>query len=120
MSSDTRRILIAEDEAMISMLVEDYLDQLGYEVAGACASGVECSTLLASGERIDAALLDCNLRDGPVWPVARQLQERGIPFIFASGDGGHGLPTDLSEAPILSKPYLIDTLEQKLTGLFSG
>lgn len=120
MTSETRRILVAEDEAMISMLVEDYLDLLGYEIAGPCATGQDCNALLAAGDRIDGALLDCNLGDGPVWPVARQLQERGIPFIFATGDGGHGVPADLHGAPILGKPYLFDALQRKLTDLFGG
>ncbi|HEX7858590.1 MAG TPA: response regulator [Sphingobium sp.] len=120
MISEARHILIAEDEAMISMLVEDFLDQLGYEIAGTCATGTDCHSLLASGVRIDGALLDCNLGDGPVWSVARQLKEQGIPFIFASGDNGHGLPADLRGEPVLGKPYLIDDLEQTLAGLFEG
>ncbi|MFT3965322.1 MAG: response regulator [Sphingobium sp.] len=120
MSSETRRILIAEDEAMISMMVEDFLDQLGYEVAGTCATGTDCHSLLDSGERIDGALLDCNLGDGPVWSVARLLKEKGIPFVFASGDGASSLPADLSGAPVLGKPYLIDALGRKLAGLFPG
>ncbi|HEX7874747.1 MAG TPA: response regulator [Sphingobium sp.] len=120
MSLEARHILIAEDEAMISMMVEDFLEQLGYELSGACATGADCLDVLASGARIDGALLDCNLSDGPVWPVARQLKERGIPFVFASGDNGHGVPADLVGAPVLGKPYLIDSLEEKLAGLFNG
>jgi DNA-binding response OmpR family regulator len=120
MTSEIRRILVAEDEAMIGMMVEDFLDQLGYEVAGTCATGTDCQSILASGERIDGALLDCNLIDGPIWPIARQLKDRGIPFIFASGDNGHGLPEDLRGAPILGKPYLIDALERKLGDIFEG
>lgn len=120
MSSEKRRILVAEDEVMIGMMVEDFLDQLGYDLVGTCASGTDCAAVLDAGDRIDGALLDCNLVDGPVWPVARRLKEQGVPFIFASGDNGHGLPDDLRGAPVLGKPYLIDALERKLAELFEG
>lgn len=119
MTGPVRRILIAEDEAMISMLVEDFLEQLGYDVAGICMTVAQCETVLDSSEPIDAALLDCNLGDGPVWVVARRLQELGVPFVFASGDNGHGVPADLRDVPVLGKPYLIDALEQSLASLFS-
>ncbi|CAN5177324.1 response regulator [soil metagenome] len=119
MTSEPRRILIAEDEAMIAMMIEDYLEQLGYDLAGSCMSGAQCHTLLDSGERVDAALLDCNLADGPVWPVARRLRDAGIPILFASGDG-HGIPTDLAGAPVLGKPYLIEALNRKLAALFEA
>lgn len=118
MTSEPRRILIAEDEAMIAMMVEDFLDQLGYGLAGSCMSGAQCDAFLESGEPVDAALLDCNLADGPVWPTARRLKEKGIPFIFASGDG-HGIPEDLVGAPVLSKPFLIEALEKKLATLLA-
>lgn len=105
---------------MISMMVEDFLEQLGYDVAGVCMTGVQCESLLDSGAAVDGALLDCNLGDGPVWEVARRLQAQGVPFVFASGDGGHGVPADLRGAPVLGKPYLIDALDKSLAGLFAG
>ncbi|MET0137392.1 MAG: response regulator [Sphingobium sp.] len=120
MTAPTRRILVAEDEAMISMLLEDFLEQLDYEVASLCMSGAQCQSFLDSGEVIDGAILDCNLADGPVWEVARRLQADGVPFMFASGDGGHGVPPDLSSAPVLGKPYFLDSLERSLSGLFSA
>jgi DNA-binding response OmpR family regulator len=118
MTVPVRRILIAEDEVMISMMVEDFLEQLGYGVAAVCMTGAQCESLFDSGEPFDAALLDCNLSDGPVWPVARRLRTLGVPFIFASGDGGHGRPADLADVPVLGKPYLIEALERSLAELF--
>jgi DNA-binding response OmpR family regulator len=119
MNTPPRRILVAEDEAMIAMMIEDYLEQLGYDLAGCFMSGAQCGELLDSGERVDAALLDCNLVDGPVWPLARKLKAAGIPFVFASGDG-HGIPADLVGVPVLGKPYLIDALDKKLAALFTA
>lgn len=119
MTAQPHRILVAEDEAMIAMLVEDFLEQLGYDLAGSCSSRDQADALLDAGERVDAALLDCNLADGPVWPLARRLQADGIPFIFASGDG-HGIPADLANAPVLGKPYLMETLDARLAALLAG
>jgi DNA-binding response OmpR family regulator len=116
MTTDASHILIAEDEAMIGMMVEDFLDQLGYQVAGNCMTNAQCTTLLDSGQRIDAALLDCNLGDGPIWPVARRLRDMGIPFVFASGDG-HGVPADLAGNPSLGKPFMLDDLDRTLARL---
>ncbi len=117
MTPPARRILVAEDEAMISMMVEDFLEQLGYDVAGICGSGAQCLSVLDSGASFDAALLDCNLADGPVWEFARRLKAQATPFLFASGDGGHGVPADLRGAPVLGKPYLIADLEKSLADL---
>ncbi|MET0241677.1 MAG: response regulator [Sphingobium sp.] len=117
MTSTARRILIAEDEAMISMMVEDYVDMLGHAVAATCTTNAQCVDVLDSGEPVDAALLDCNLGDGPVWETARRLKASGIPFAFASGDNGHGLPEDLRGAAVLGKPFMLDSLEQVLEQL---
>ncbi len=120
MTAPARRILVAEDEVMISMMVEDFLETLGYDVAGICMTGAQCDTLIDSGEAFDGALLDCNLGDGPVWEVARRLQAQGVPFLFASGDNGHGVPADLKGAPVLGKPYMMEELEKSLTDMFEG
>src|ERR1700751_6169835 len=54
------RILVVEDELMISMLCEGMLAELGHEVAGTAASIEEASRLARFGD-LDGALLDVNL-----------------------------------------------------------
>lgn len=113
----TKRVLVAEDEAMIGIMVEDFLDMLGYEAATVCCSVAECDGFLDGGTPFDLAVLDCHLNDGPVWPFARRLQEAGIPFLFASGNDGHGIPADLAGWPTLGKPFSGDALGRALTRL---
>ena len=65
-------VLIIEDEPLIAMMVEDFIDVLGHQVAGAADSVAEG---MAAVGRVgfDVAILDVNLRDGACWPVAAAL-----------------------------------------------
>ena len=80
------RILLVEDEAMVAMMMEDLLEDLGFDVA---ASFGRLESALAwvneSGEAIDGALLDVNLGGETVFPVADALQAKGTPYGFITG-----------------------------------
>ncbi len=77
-----RRILVVEDDAMIAMMVEDMLMDLGCTVIGPAAS-LEAAIGLASGDpAIDGALLDVNLNGASVFPLADDLRARGVPIVF--------------------------------------
>ena len=78
------RILVVEDELMISMLVEDMLAELGHKVAGIAAS-IEEATRLADQGDFDGALLDVNLNGKTIDAVAETLMRRDIPFVFTTG-----------------------------------
>ncbi len=54
------RVLVEEDEALVSMLVEDYLEELGCEVIGV-ASRLEDAMENTRTLQLDAAVLDVNL-----------------------------------------------------------
>jgi CheY-like chemotaxis protein len=54
------RILIVEDEAMIAMLIEDMLSDLGCVPVGP-ANTAERALHLIQSERFDGAILDVNL-----------------------------------------------------------
>ncbi|WP_265570614.1 response regulator [Sphingomicrobium nitratireducens] len=112
------RILIVEDEPLIAMMLEDFLDTLGHEVVATCESVEEG---LAAVERggIDAAILDVNLRGESVWPVARKLQEAGVPFILASGGHVEEPPAGFESIPVLAKPYTIDRVKPLLAETLS-
>jgi DNA-binding response OmpR family regulator len=98
-------ILVVEDEALIAMMVEDFVDLLGHSVCGTCDSVAGAVARIEEGG-IDVAILDVNLRDGPSWPVADALAEKNIPFVFASG--GHVDAPGHVGAPLLSKPFTLD------------
>ena len=80
------------------MLLEDMLDDLGYEVAGT-AGGLDEALGLARDADVDVAILDVNLNGNPVYPVADVLAGRGVPFMFSTGYGEQGLPEAVSRLP---------------------
>lgn len=111
--SESKSILIVEDEAMIGMMLEDYLDALGYRLHGLAATVDEaCEQARAGG--FDAALVDCNLQGEKSWPVADILIERGVPFIFATGGMADDLPSSYANHPTLAKPFTIGAVERAL------
>ena len=91
------RILVVEDELLISMLMQDWLQELGYEVAGPARTERAAFDYLNKG-RLDAAILDIHLKDGETYGLAGALREQGVPVAFASGDGGPSAP-GLREPP---------------------
>ena len=105
------RILLVEDEAMVAMIIEDTLNDLGCEVVGPMSS-IQRGLTAAESERIDGAFLDVNLRGELVYPVAEALAARGVPFAFVTGYGEKGIDERFRDAPVLTKPFLPETVEQ--------
>ena len=98
------RVLVVEDEMMVSMLIEDMLAELGCEVVGP-ASRLDEAMALAREAEVDCAVLDVNLGGQPIFPVADLLRERGRPFAFATGYGDAGLRETDKGSPVLQKPF---------------
>lgn len=98
------RVLVVEDEMMVSMLIEDMLADLGCLVVGPAARLDDAIVLAKTGE-IDCAVLDVNLGGQPIFPVADVLRERNCPFAFATGYGDAGLRDVDKGAPVLQKPF---------------
>lgn len=110
------RMLVVEDEAMVAMLVEDLLGDLGCVVVNIAASVEQgLRAVAAINAPIDAAILDVNLGGEKVFPVADALTRRGIPFIFATGYGRAGIEPRFEHRPVLAKPFHRDALERTLS-----
>ncbi len=115
-----RRILIVEDTAMVVMLLEDVIANLGWEVVGP-ATRLEQAVRLARAGEIDAVVLDINLDGEMSWPVAAILQDGRIPFVFATGyDGATVIPEQFAGHPVVRKPYSMADIERVLRELLSG
>jgi CheY-like chemotaxis protein len=85
--SNPARILIVEDEHLISQAIERQLDRMGYIVVGICGSAKEVLDLIKEEEEIDLILLDILLEgseDGI--DLAGKLRDLyHIPHIFLTG-----------------------------------
>ncbi|MDQ4088517.1 MAG: response regulator [Pseudomonadota bacterium] len=109
--SGKRSILIVEDEPLIAMMLEDFLETLGHDVVATCESLEEAMDRVNAGG-FDVAIIDVQLKDGKqVWPVADRLAEEGKPFILATGGHVEPPPEQHADAPVLSKPYTIEAIE---------
>jgi DNA-binding response OmpR family regulator len=78
-------ILMLEDEPLILMDLEFAAEDAGARPL--CASSVREALSILQAEPVDSAILDVTLKDGETCvPVARALDERGIPYLLHSGD----------------------------------
>jgi DNA-binding response OmpR family regulator len=98
------RILVVDDEPLISMLIEDWLTELGCEVVGPAAS-VADGLALARGAELDGAILDVNLGNETCYALADALRSRGVPLAFVTGDGSLGEVANFEDPIIVSKPF---------------
>jgi len=77
-------VLVIEDEPLIAMMIEDFIDLLGHELAGNCDS------------------------------VADALKAKGIGFVVAIGGHVDPPPPAHANALQLAKPFTLDGVQQAL------
>lgn len=97
-----KRILIVEDEFLVSAMLEDELLDRGGIVVGPAASLSEALRLVDAGG-FDAAVIDWNLDGESSAPIAQALMGMGIPFVISTGYGV--VPSEFANLPLLAKPY---------------
>lgn len=108
-------MLIVEDHILIAEARRDQFEELGADVRTK-RSVEEALAVEACSPAPDFALLDVDLEDGEVWPVARHLRSLGIPFVFCTGRMGP-TPSEFEGVPMLPKLALIATVLNALTAL---
>ena len=108
-----RSILIIEDEPLIAMMLEDFVESLGYSPVGT-ADNIDDALQCIERGGFDLVILDVNLGARECWPVADRLAERSIPFILATGGHVTPPPAHHAEAPTLTKPFTLDSVREAL------
>ena len=98
------RVLVVEDEMTVAMLIEDMVGELAYEVA-AVVPRLEDAMRLLDSDIFDLAMLDVHLNGKTVFPFARELEAREIPFLFATAYGPRGIPDEFQGHLVLQKPF---------------
>jgi DNA-binding response OmpR family regulator len=112
-------ILIVEDEPLIAMMLEDFLESLGHKVRATCGSVGESLRVVEDGG-FDVAVVDVNLGGESAWPVARKLREKSIPFVIATGGHVDPPPPEFASVPLIEKPYTIDRVTPALDAALAG
>jgi CheY-like chemotaxis protein len=112
------RVLVAEDEVLILMEIEEMLRELGCEIVGPAAT-VEAAVAAVRGHHLDGALLDLNLHGESVLPAAEELASRSVPFLLVTGYPSRaGDAQALRDAPRLKKPFSLQSLTDAMTAAF--
>jgi CheY-like chemotaxis protein len=112
------RVLVVEDDYLISLLLDDMLTSAGCVVVGPLprlTDALEASAKVSC----DAAVLDVNLGGERVYPVAKILAERNVPFVFVTGYSGDALPREYAEQPRVAKPFKAAQLLGALSNLIA-
>lgn len=109
-----RSVLVVEDQLIIALDLEALLREQGAVAVQLCGS-VDDALRSIGTERPDIAILDVNLGSTTSFPVARELQRIGVPFIFATGYGREvEFPPELRQVPLVAKPYCVTTIREAL------
>lgn len=114
----SRSILVVEDEPLIAMMLEDFLDSLGHKVHRTCESVSDAIEAVDAGG-FDIAILDVNLKGENVWPVASKLRERNVPFVLATGGHVDPPPPEFLTVPVLEKPYTVERVTPAIDAAFA-
>ena len=113
-------ILIVEDEAWTALDLTVAVERAGGTVLGPSASVTEALDLLGQ-HRVSAAILDANLLDGDVTPVALYLLDRAVPVVLHSAVGPPpGLVPRISELTVVGKPGSAAAVVARLEALLAG
>lgn len=106
------RILVVEDEPLITLGYEAAFKRLGMSVVGPCDSCRQALALLDGAAPVpDVAMLDLNLGDQTSDEVAQWLMARDVPIFFTTGYGDDsGVSARYPNMLFLTKPASTEQL----------
>ena len=118
-------VLVVDDEPTVRMLVTDLLRELGYVIIEA-ADGAGGLEVLHSDARIDLLVTDVGLpggMNGRQLADAARVQRPALKVLFITGFAETSLLSDGHLEPgmaILTKPFAVEALAQRVKGLVAG
>lgn len=125
MSARIVRFMLVEDQPNLTRVMVAILRAERLRVCSTARVAGALELLEAGG--VDAAILDINVEDGLVYPVADALRAQGIPFGFCSSMDADEVPARHRMVPFLHKPFemeclldLVGQLEARTNGHQAG
>lgn len=110
-----KRILVVEDSPLLAFNVEFLMEQYGALPIGP-ALDLSTALNLAEEHTLDGAVLDINLGDDQVWPLAETLLARGVPLLILSANcTEYDIPEAFRTCPCLDKPARDTEIVQRLS-----
>lgn len=113
-------VLLLEDNYIIAKEMGDQMREFGFGDVETFSNASDALTFLRF-ETPALAVLDVNLGNKATSiPVALALREKGLPFFFVTGYGENaGLPEELRETPLLTKPVSNREIQDQLIRLLT-
>ncbi|WP_199192996.1 response regulator [Allosphingosinicella deserti] len=117
------RLLLAEDEPLVAMILQDTLEEVGFSVHHALAAAEAIAALDSDHAELSGLITDIRLGGGADgWAVARHARARmpTLPILYISGDNAHdhklkGVPDSI----MLQKPFASSQLIAALSTLLN-
>ncbi|MDF0521217.1 response regulator [Bradyrhizobium yuanmingense] len=112
-----RRVFVVEDEYFLADDISEAFRALGAEVAGPAGHIEDAFKILRDGSTLDAAVLDVNIHSERIFPVARELRARNVPFVFTTGYERVTVGPEFQDVPLFEKPIDLAKLARQLAAL---
>ncbi len=113
-----RRILVVEDEPLVTMLLKHSLTDAGCAVSA--SAHLRDAIEIATVEDIDCAYLDIDLDGEEVYPVAEILSRRSIPYVLATAYNSGDVASEYRHLDILFKPFTYLEFEKAISAALSS
>ena len=115
-----KRVLIVEDNPILAYDLHGLLGDTGAQIIGP-ALDLPTGLQLARENDLDAALLDIDLGEERVWPLARELIQHTVPFAFISAECTEDqLPDAFRGYTCIEKPARTDDIYRTLDSLIAS
>jgi CheY-like chemotaxis protein len=115
-----RRVLVIEDEYFLADDIARALRELGARIVGPVGELEEAMSLVDGDVSIDGAVVDINLRSDMVFPLARTLRARKVPFVFTTGYDRKSIEAEFGDVRLWEKPLDIPAMTRELAGMITG
>jgi DNA-binding response OmpR family regulator len=111
-----KRVLIAEDNRLIAIDLEDALRRAGFDVIVIRESENGAFKLVEHLE-FDVAIVSLKSSSGSEHQIAQQIDARNIPFAICTGRSREEVDAQFPGVPIITKPYDWDDLVVTISDL---
>ena len=114
------RVLVIEDEYFLADDIVRTLSELGARIVGPFGDLSEATDVVQRDVAIDAAIVDINLRNQIVFPLARVLRDRKVPFVFTTGYDMSSIEAEFQDVRLWGKPLDVAAMARELTRMIKG
>jgi CheY-like chemotaxis protein len=110
-----RWVFVVEDDCVTALDLSETLAEAGAQIVGPAATVEGALELLRTRPDVDIALLDVQLENESVFPVADELVKRDVPIVFTTGYEAHEIPERFHAARCCEKPVSLAVIARTLS-----